>query len=219
MVRPAAVTVVAALLLASCGGSDDKAAKEPTTTTSPSPSSTVKVPETAKLTDVGADLSFGETATVIYEPDQKTGSVLQLTVKKAARGTIKDFSGFILDPRTRAATPYYVDVAVKNVGEGDVGGSPVPLWGVDAKNTLLPPAAFTATFSRCPSEKLPKSFKPGASISTCLVFLAPDQGTMQAVSFRPNQQFDPIKWTGDITTPSPKPKPSPTKKQQPKKKG
>lgn len=206
------MTLASALLLAACGGSGDKASEQPTASTSPSPSSTVKVPQAVKLTDVGANLSFGDTATVIYEPDQHSGTVLELTVKKATEGSIKDFSGYILDERTRSSTPYYVDVSVKNVGEGEVGATPVPLWGVDAKNTLLPPAAFTTPFHRCPSEKLPSGFKPDASFSTCLVFLAPDTGTMKAVSFRPNQQFDPIQWTGDIATPSPAPKPKPSKK-------
>jgi hypothetical protein len=204
--RTAALCLTTALVVASCGGSDEKSTEKPTVTTSPSPSSTVKVPDAVKLTDVGADLSFGDKATVIYEPDQKSGTVLDLTVKKAEQGTLKDFSGFILDPRTRKSTPYYVDVTVKNVGEGTVGGKPVPLWGVDGENTLLPPAKFTARFGRCPSDPLPKKLKPEDSFSTCLVFLAPDEGTMKAVSFRPNQQFDPIEWTGDIPTPEPKPK-------------
>jgi hypothetical protein len=206
VLRPAAVALSAALLLASCGGDGEEAVEEPTVTTSPSPSSTVSVPATAELTEVGADLSFGDTATVIYEPDQKSGTVLELTAEKAVQGSIDDFSGFILDDYTKSATPYYVDVAVKNVGEGDVGGAAVPLWGVDAQNTLLPPASFTTTFRKCPSERLPKEFGPDASFSTCLVFLAPDKGTMDAVSFRPNQEFDPIVWTGEIATPKPEPK-------------
>lgn len=202
------MTLAAALVLASCGGDGEGAAESPAVTTSPSPSSTVNVPEAVELTDVGADLAFGDPATVIHEPDQKSGTVLELTVKKATEGTIKDFSGFILDDYTRTSTPYYVDVTVKNVGEGTLAGGAVPLWGVDAKNTLLPPASFTTTFDRCPSEPLPKKFEPEASFSTCLVFLAPDKGTMEAVSFRPNQEFDPIRWTGEITTPKPEPKKS-----------
>lgn len=208
IIRSAAVTLAAALVLASCGGDGEKAAESPAVTTSPSPSSTVNVPEAVELTDVGADLAFGDPATVIHEPDQKSGTVLELTVKKATEGTIKDFSGFILDDYTRTSTPYYVDVTVKNVGEGTLAGGAVPLWGVDAKNTLLPPASFTTTFDRCPSEPLPQKFEPEASFSTCLVFLAPDKGTMEAVSFRPNQEFDPIRWTGEITTPKPAPKKS-----------
>jgi hypothetical protein len=205
--RAAAVTATAVLLLASCGGeSAEEAAETPTPSVSPSPSSTVNVPGAVELTEVGADLSFGETATVIYEPNQKSGSVLELTVTKAAEGTTKDFSGFILDDYAKNATPYFVDVEVTNVGEGDVGGAPVPLWGVDAQNTLLPPATFTTSFQRCPSKPLPKKFGPEKSFSTCLVFLAPDQGTVEAVSFRPNQEFDPIQWTGEIATPKPEPK-------------
>lgn len=218
IIRSAAVTLAAALVLASCGGDGEKAAESPAVTTSPSPSSTVNVPETVELTDVGADLAFGDPATVIHEPDQKSGTVLELTVKKATEGTIKDFSGFILDDYTRTSTPYYVDVTVKNVGEGTLAGGAVPLWGVDAKNTLLPPASFTTTFDRCPSEPLPKKFEPEASFSTCLVFLAPDKGTMEAVSFRPNQEFDPIEWTGEIATPKPEPKKT-TKKSDKKKSG
>jgi hypothetical protein len=202
----AATALAGALALVSCGGTSDQAAPKPSVSTSPSPSSTVKVPGAVELTEVGADLSFGETATVIHEPDQKTGTVLALTVQKAVQGRVKDFSGFILDDYTRTSTPYYVDVDVKNVGEGTVRNAAIPLWGVDAENTLLPPASFTTTFKRCPSEKLPKRFKPDASFSTCLVFLAPDKGTMEAVSFRPNQEFDPIRWTGDIPTPTPEPK-------------
>jgi len=205
----------AVLVLSSCAGeSSEEPAETPSVSTSPSPSSTVNVPSSVELTEVGADLSFGDSATVIYEPTQKRGSVLEVTVKKAEQGSTKDFTGFILDDYTKKATPYYVDVTVENVGESNVGGVPVPVWGVDQTNTLLPPATFTTTFRRCPSEQLPKKFGGGESFSTCLVFFAPDKGTLKAVSFRPNQEFDPIEWTGEIATPEPKKK---SKKQGKKK--
>lgn len=216
MTRAAAVAVASALVVASCGGDPEVAAPAPSV--SPSPSSTVAVPDGVELTEVGADLGFGDTATVIFEPDQKTGTVLELTVEKATRGAVEDFSGYILDDYTRSATPYYVDVAVTNVGEGGIGGAGVPVWGVDAQNTLLPAATFTTSFRRCPSEPLPKEFAPGASFSTCLVFLAPEQGTMHAVSFRPNQQFDPIQWTGEIVTPEPQPEKAAKSAKKPPKK-
>ncbi len=207
LTRHAVVATAAALVLAACGGGDgDVDAEEPSPSMSPTPSSKVPVPAGVELTEVGADLGFGDTATVIFEPNQKRGSVLAMTVRGATKGSIKDFSGFVLDDYTRGSTPYYVNVTVKNVGEGNVGGAAVPLWGVDGKNTLLPPASFTTTFRRCPSEPLPKKFAAGATHKTCLVFLAPDKGRMDAVSFRPNQAFDPIQWTGDITTPKPEKK-------------
>lgn len=214
MTQAAALTVASTLVLAACGGGDgaEESAETPSPSVSPSPSSTVAVPEAVSLTEVGADLSFGDAATVIHEPDQKRGSVLELTVRKVERGSLKDFSGFILDEYTKSSTPYYATVRVKNVGEGNVGGTPVPLWGVDAKNTLLPPASFTTSFRRCPSESLPKKFGPGKELSTCLVFLAPEKGTMEKVSYRPNQEFDPIEWSGEIATPKPKPKKKTKKK-------
>jgi hypothetical protein len=206
--RSLGVLLSTALVLSACGGDveEPEAEPSPSPTTSPSPSSTVAVPEGVELTEVGADLSFGDSATVIHEPNQRQGSVLTLTVNRARQGTTKDFSGFILDDYTRAATPYYVYVDVENVGEGDLGGGPVPVWGVDGDNTLLPPASFTTAFAKCPSEPLPKRFAPGDSFSTCLVYLAPDGGTMEAVSFRPNQEFDPIRWTGEVAEPKAEPK-------------
>jgi hypothetical protein len=206
--RVAALAVGGSLALAACGGADDRTAPSPTPSpsVSASPSSAVDVPPGVELTEVGADLSFGDTATVIFEPNQNRGTVLELTVEKAVRGNLKDFSGFILDDYTKTAAPFYVDVSVANVGEGDVGGAGIPVWGVDGENTLLPAASFTTTFRPCPSESLPKKFGPGSSFETCLVFLAPDKGTLEAVSFRPNQEFDPIEWTGEVTTPKPEPK-------------
>jgi hypothetical protein len=202
----AALAAAASLVLTSCGTAGDGAADEPTPSASPSPTSTVSVPEAVTLSEPGSNLSYGEGASVIFEPTQKRGSALDLTVKRAAKGSVKDFSAFILDDYTRAATPYYVNVRVKNVGEGDVGGTPVPLWGVDGANTLLPAATFTTTFRKCPSEPLPKKFVAGDTMNTCLVFLAPEGGTLKAVSFRPDQDFDPIVWTGEIATPKPQPK-------------
>jgi hypothetical protein len=218
--RTTALTAVA-LVLTSCGSGDaeqDPAQEQPSPTSSPSPSSTVAVPSGVSLTAVGEDLSFGESARVIYEPDKKHGTVLDLTVTAAKQGTTRDLSDYILNDYARAATPYFVDVTVENVGEGRVGGSAVPLWGVDGENTLLPPATFTTTFRKCPSKPLPTKFKPGETLDTCLVFLAPDQGTMEKVSFRPNQEFDPIEWTGEIATPKPEPKKQPEPKQKPDRK-
>lgn len=208
LARTVAAVLCGGLALAACGGEEgpEAASPSPSVTSSPSPSSTVDVPSGVKLTEVGADLSFGDSATVIHEPSKKRGSVLEITVKDAQQGSIKDFSGYVLDDYTRKATPYYVDVTVKNVGDGEVGGVAVPVWGVDGSNTLLPPATFTTPFRRCPSKQLPKKFKPDDEMSTCLVFLAPDKGTLKGVSYRPNQEFDPIVWTGQIATPEPKQK-------------
>ncbi len=197
--RAAAVLFAGVLTLAGCSsGGQPQPHRSPSRSPSPSPTSTVSVPAGVSLTDPGSKLSFGGSASVIYEPDQHRGTVLELTAKSATRGRTRDLSGFVLDDSTRRSTPYYVQVSVRNVGQGDVGGGPVPLYGVDAHNTLLPPAAFTTSFKRCPSQPLPKKFGPGRSFTTCLVYLAPHHGSLTAVSYRPDQAFDPITWTGKI---------------------
>ncbi len=210
--RPArllAPVVALGLVLAGCSSSS-----EPQTapTQSPSPSSTVPVPDGVKLTPQGTRLAFGSPATVIDEPDQDRASVLKLTVDRVELGSIKDFSGFILDDQTSASTPYYVNVKVENVGESDLGNAPVPLWAVDADNTLVQASTFTTPFAKCPSKALPAAFGPGDTFWTCLVYLAADHGEITSMSFRPDQAFDPITWKGEVTTPSPKPVKKPSKK-------
>jgi hypothetical protein len=221
----AVLTTVTALALAGCSGaSGDKTKKADASasssssssgSSSPSASSTVAVPDGVDLTKQGSELAFGEPGVVIFESAQGRGSVLQLTVKGVRQGTLSDFKGFILDDAYKQkASYYYAAVQVKNVGEGDVGGVGVPLWGVNAANTLLPAVNFTTGFAKCPTKALPAKFGPGATLDTCLVFLSPDRGSLESVSYRPTQEFDPITWAGTIT----KPTPTPTKKATPKKK-
>ncbi len=219
----AVLTTAGALALGGCssgsgsakgtGGASASGSGTASAAASPSATSTVAVPSGVTLTDQGSALSFGDTATVVFEPRPGRGSVLQLTVKGVRKGSLADFKGFILDDSYKQkASYYYATVTVKNVGQGDVGGVGVPLWGVNSTNTLLPPVNFTTSFAACPSKPLPASFKPGATLSTCLVYLSPDRGTLKAISYRPSQAFDPITWTGDIVTPSPTPKAKAKKK-------
>lgn len=162
---------------------------------SPSPSSTVSVPARVSLTAGGSRLSYGDAAKVVFESTRGRGTVLRLTVEGVRRGRIEDFKGFILDdPYKKRASYYYAKVKVTNIGGGDVGGVPVPLWGVNAENVLLPAVNFTTTFRPCPSRPLPATFGPHARLSTCLVFLSPDHGALTAVSYRPSQAFNPITW-------------------------
>jgi hypothetical protein len=151
------------------------------------------------LTAQGANLSFGDSATVVYEPPRGERTRLTLDVRAAQQGSVEDFAGLLVDRYTRSSTPYYVNVSIRNVGDATVGEAPVPLWGVDSENRLLPPAGFATPFDLCPSEELPPRFAPGDRLTTCLVFLAPDEGELQSVSYRPSQAFQPIVWTGSIS--------------------
>jgi len=196
--RWAVLLVVAAVALAGCGG-EEKPTTKPTVTL---PTGDVNVPPGVELTKAGTQLKFGEAATVAYEPNSQRNTVLEMTVTAAAQGTIADLSSYVLDDRTKASTPYYVNVTVKNVGDGDVGKTPIPLWAVDDSDTLIQASSFTNAFTRCPSTALPTTFAPNATASACLVYLVPEHGKLTGLSFRPLQAVAPIVWSGTVTPPA-----------------
>lgn len=210
--RSAALLLVALVVLAGCGGEEKPATKPRPSVTLPT--SDVSVPAGVELTKAGAQLKFGEKATVAYEPNPERNTVLEMTVTAAAEGTIADLGTYVLDDRTKASTPYYVTVTVKNVGDGDVGQTPIPLWAVDDANTLIQASSFTNVFTRCPSTPLPTTFAPNAEVSTCLVYLVPDHGKLTGLSYRPLQAVAPIVWTGTITPVQPATPPATKKKKK-----
>ncbi|MCW2753982.1 MAG: hypothetical protein JWQ32_1393 [Marmoricola sp.] len=209
--RTSLVLLVAALVLTGCGGGTPAKVRAKATDL---PTGNVNVPAGVTLTKAGAALTFGESAEVAYEPNPQRNTVLQLTVVGVTKGSIADFSSYVLDDRTRASTPYYVQVSVKNLGDGDVGQTPIPLWAVDSTNTLIQASSFTNSFTKCPSLALPTTFAPNATLSTCLAYLVPAGGTLTGVSYRPLQAFAPIVWTGALTVP---PTATPTAKKKKKK--
>lgn len=183
--------------LTGCGA----AAKDKDTAT-PQPDATpsgVSVPTGVTLSPYGTELKFGESATVGYAPNANRATVLKLTVTSVTQGSVADLSGYTLNDRMRQSTPFYVQVAVENLGIGDVGKTPVPLAFEDNRKALILPSTFTDSFTKCPSTPFPTTFAPKARANFCLVYLTPDHGTFSAMSFRPSQAFEPIRWTGALT--------------------
>ncbi len=214
--RPRWVGLAAAgaLALSACSGeaADDADADDEASSASPSAPTSSATTDEVEITAPGTQLSFGESAAVDYQV-RKQGTLLRLTVKSATQGALKDFAGFNLaDPYQKKANYYYVKVKVKNVGDKRLGGVEVPLWGISGDNTLLPPVRFTSSFKKCPTENLPKKFGPGKSHNTCLVFLSPNKGTLEGVSYRPVESFDPIEWRGKVKTQGTKAKSKKNKK-------
>lgn len=209
-----APALVAVLTLAGCSGGDTS--KDPSAgsgsssasgsdTPSSSGSATVKpylpVPDGVELTDQGSTLKVGDHAVVAYEPRQKQVGVLDIKVTGLEKTTFaKSFQGWQLDKATLSTTPYFVHASVKNVGRTDLGGRSVPLYIVDGHNTLIEASSFASTFKPCPSQPFPAKFKHGDRVKSCLVYLSPKHGDLTAVSFRPTQDFNPITWTGKLTT-------------------
>lgn len=199
------LALASALVLTGCSGDDEDPAAEAEGTDTPSSAAPVEpylpVADGVELTAQGSELVLGDKATVAYEPRQGEVAALDLKVTAIEKASFKLFVGWKLSPATMKTTPYFVHAAVENVGDTDLGGRDVPLYGVDGDNKLIEASTFASDFKPCPSETLPKKFGNGDSVKTCLVYLAPDKGELTATSFRPTEEFDPIVWTGEITRP------------------
>jgi hypothetical protein len=194
--------LVSALVLAGCGGEEAKA-KPKAKPSDVAPTGNVEVPSGLTLTKPGEKLAFGEKAVVAYAANPKRGTVLSMTVTGGRQGRISDFAGYQLSAANKKSRPYYMRAAVTNVGTGDLSRLGVPLYGVDASNTLIPPATFNNTFVPCPSTPFPQGFTAKKSLVGCLVYLVPDGGTLTAVSYRPSQKYAGITWSGTIAPPAP----------------
>ena len=203
-------------LLAGCSGGDDP---EPTSapgsesasaSAEASPSSEVIVENGVELTAEGSQLAVGDTASVAYEPRQGLVGVLDIKVTRLEKTSFKkSFVGWDLDAQTKKSSPYFVRATITNRGTTQLGGRPAPLYIVDGKNTLLEATSFASEFTPCQPGSFPEKFGPGKAVKVCLVYLAPDQGDLTAVSFRPTQEFQPITWTGDLKAPKPPKKDKP----------
>ena len=207
MKRLLVTTAVAALALSGCSNdSKDTSSDGPggsgTSSSSTSASPYLPVPDGVELTAQGSKLGVGDSAVVAYDLPKNQVGALDITVTRLEKTTFKQsFQGWRLDAATKKTNPYFVRVTVKNVGDTDLSGQPVPLYIVDGTNTLIPATTFKSTFAPCPSTPFPKKFKSGAKTDACLVYLAPDRGDLTAVEFRPTEQFNPITWTGDLKEP------------------
>ena len=198
---PLALGLAAALALSACSGDDGGGAASGDGDASPSVAETpyLDVPEGVELTAQGSELQVGDTATVAYEPRQNAVGALDITVTSLEKASFSQFEGWDLKKETRQTSPYFVRAKVENVGDTDLGGRPVPLYIVDGDNRLIEASVFIGNFQPCEGSMFPKKFKNGDTMKACLVYLAPDKGDLTAVSFRPDQEFDGITWTGEVT--------------------
>lgn len=173
----------------------------------PSPSSSFPVPDGVELSEQGASLEVGETATVAYQLRQSVVGVLDITVTRLEKTSFAEsFVGWDLSDRTKTTKPYFVRATVVNRGVTDLGKLRLqPLYALDGKNTLIESTMFESRFKACNPNVFPKKFPPGATADMCFVYLVPDKGDFAAASFRPTQDDLPITWTGELKAPK-KPK-------------
>jgi hypothetical protein len=172
---------------------------------SASPADSLLVPDGVDLTDQGATLEVGETATVAYEVRQGVVGVLDITVTRLEKTSFAEsFVGWDLTDETKATKPYFVRATVANRGETDLAELRLqPLYIVDGTDTLIESTLFGSTFKPCSPNAFPAPFPSGATVDLCLVYLAPNKGDLVAASFRPTEADVPITWTGELQKPKP----------------
>jgi hypothetical protein len=189
MVRVAAVA--ASLLLVVAGCSSSKPKEDPV----PVPKG-FDIPKGVTLTKGGSKLTEDKPASVVYQVGTKAASAVTVTVTSVRKGNItKDFRFFSLDAASKASSPFYVDVTVKNEGPAGLGGASLPIFAHDNANTIFPPNELVGTFKPCPTPSLPKSFLPGSTAKVCLVFLVPKGKALQSVDLQTGSSTDAITWT------------------------
>ena len=197
-------TVALALLTAACSGADEPDASPTPTPTditsaaSPSSETSTAGPSGAELTAQGTELALGDRATVAWAPRADVVGAIDVRVTELERAPIRALSAFGLDRSQSGSSLYYVHGKVENVGEADLAGVDIPLYVLDDSDRLIEATPVDATYEPCASAPLPSPFATGERVSFCLLFLVPDRGDLDAVSFRPTQDFDPITWTGDV---------------------
>ncbi len=197
---------VLALALTGCSADEETPAggdQTPTgTPTSAEAEPYLPVPDGVELTAQGSALALGDSATVAYEPTQKTVGALEITVTSMEKASFDQFVGWELTRKIKQTAPYFVRAKVTNVGDTNLGSKkgvvPVPLYGVDDQNRLIESSLFSGSFKPCEGASFPDKFKNGDSLKACMVYLAPDKAALEAVSFRPTQEFNPIIWEGEV---------------------
>lgn len=196
---------VAAMVLFDRGAENDAASAEPsqtpsaaveeTATEAPEPSE-LPVPDGVVVTEPGTELALGEPATLAWQPRQEQVGVVKAEVREAERTSFRrSFSGWQLDDATRATTPWFVRVALRNVGEEELGGRAVPLYGLGSSGRLIQASSFSTRFTPCPGNGLfPPEFAPQEQAERCLVLFVPEGEELEGVAFRPSDAVEAIVW-------------------------
>lgn len=173
--------------------STGQSSSTPSPTKSSSPTPTMQWEK--GTTKPGTTMAVGKKAEVRFKTGPKHNSLVAITVDKVRRGDLKDLSEFKVPEKVQRSSIYYVNVTVKNVGNGDLSGEQVKLYGKVSKNTVVQPATFTGGFKKCTNEELPKKFTKGEKAETCLVFFAPHHGKISEIQWRfDKDDLPPVSW-------------------------
>ncbi len=202
---------VVALGLGACGGDDSKQDTAPTST--PAAETPTTAPEESGgggggsskgLTKPGTELAVGETAHVEFKPFSSSGGKtkshpIDATVVKLEKGSIDDFENIDLDAKQKSSTPYYVTVRLEATDEAIPTKENDPDLQFDAIDDRMQEqgsVTFFGDFDRCVDKDAPKTLEPGDSYESCLTYLVPGGGSIEAVQWTGSDKYlsDGVVW-------------------------
>lgn len=158
-------------------------------------------------TEPGAELSLGDTATVLY-PDTDDGKqMIKVSVTDITKASKSDFkvAGKKFLKKIEDYTPYYVTMDVEKLKPFNVeldGKTPTDgVFAFDDSDDRVGPINMIGNFEPCEDNQFDDEHDTGTSLSTCLIFAVPQGKDLGSVAWAPNDTdynyFDgkPIKWT------------------------
>jgi hypothetical protein len=191
-----------ALLLSACGDATSGTAAPATTgartESSAAPASTTTTPVKAASGDVtapGTELEVGERAVVPFKYGTDKNGTIAITVTAIAKGDNADLAAF--GEKAKGITPYYIRVAVENVGGTDLSYSSLSLRaiGADGKGTGV---IISGDTKQCESETAKKDFTTaGAKYETCVLQGAREGTAVAGAEYDKGDGYDksPITWS------------------------
>lgn len=183
---PVAASVLVLALGAACSSADEAPPV-------PTPKG-FDVPAGVTLTQPGTSLALGKPATVVLDLGDGAASAVTVIVDEVRKGTLKDFRFFSLDEQSSTATPYYVDLTVRNDGPAGLGGSSLPVLAHSSAETVYPASELVGDFEPCPSSALPGRFLSGASATLCFIYLVPKGETLRTIDLQPSDASSAVRW-------------------------
>jgi hypothetical protein len=204
-----AVLALGAATVAACGGksggggaastSASTASTIHSTSTSAVASSPASVVSTAGSNQPptgSAKVAFGQSSLVSLEDftTSKTNPI-KLTLS-LQQGSLADLQNFQLDAQTKQSTPYYLTIAVTNVGTTtiDTSGFAGLLTVNDTAGDEVSTITLLGDFAKCEGE-IPDTLAPGASGQECDVYTAPQGQQASTASINNGTGDATITWS------------------------
>lgn len=185
-----ALAVSALGLMAGCGSSSDGSGSSAAATATPA-ATTASAAETTPASTADASsgsgdavastppgtFALGSKATIAHQEfvnKKFVDAPFELSITKVQEGDISDLKNFDLDAQSKQGTPFYVHATFTNKSDltYDATGIAGYLTVLNAAGDQSSRLGLIGDFPKCEGSG-PKAFKPGASTSTCDVFILP----------------------------------------------